>query len=179
MDREIELLIQNCLPCQAAALKNYQEPLKMTELLSGPWEHMAIDFKGSLPSGDFLLAVIDEYSRFDETKITKSTSMKSAIPKLDKIFSSFGIPLKVKSDNGSPFNCGDFDKHAKFLGYIHQLITLAYPQANGLVENSNRMIGKALCTANVKHKNWKQELYHFSEIIEHLPILLHEYLLQK
>ena len=28
MDREIELLIQNCLPCQAAALKNYQEPLK-------------------------------------------------------------------------------------------------------------------------------------------------------
>ena len=100
----------------------------MTELLSGPWEQMAIDFKGSLPSGDFLLAVIDEYSRFDETEITKSTSMKSVIPKLDKIFSSFGIPLKVKSDNGSPLNCGDFDKHAKFLGYIISSLHLHIPK---------------------------------------------------
>ena len=28
--------------------------------------------------------------------------MKSAVPKLDKVFFSFGIPLKVKSDYGSP-----------------------------------------------------------------------------
>ena len=84
MDREIELLIQNGLPCQAATLKNFQEPLKMTELPSGPWEHVAIDFKRPLLSGEYLLVVIDEYSRSVETKITKSTSMKSAIPKLDK-----------------------------------------------------------------------------------------------
>ena len=32
MDREIELLIQNGLPYQAATLKNFQEPLKMTKL---------------------------------------------------------------------------------------------------------------------------------------------------
>ena len=35
MDRKIELLIQNGLPCQAATLKNCQEPPKMTELPSG------------------------------------------------------------------------------------------------------------------------------------------------
>ena len=40
-----------------------------------------------------LLAAIDEYSRFVEFEITKSTSMKSAIPKLDKAFLSIGIPL--------------------------------------------------------------------------------------
>ena len=38
--------------------------------------------------------------------------MKSAIPTLDKMSSSFGIPLKVKSDNGSLFDCGDFDKYS-------------------------------------------------------------------
>ena len=46
MDREIELLIQKCLPCQAATLTNFQEPLKMTALPSGRWEYVAEDFKG-------------------------------------------------------------------------------------------------------------------------------------
>ena len=87
--------------------------------------------------------------------------MESAIPKLDKVFSSFGIPLKVKSDNVSPFDSGDFDKYAKYLGFIHQPITPACPQANGLVENLNRMIGNVLLTSNVEHKNWKQKLYNF------------------
>ena len=40
-----------------------------------------------------LLAAIDEYSRFVEFEITKSTSTKSAIPKLDEAFLSVGIPL--------------------------------------------------------------------------------------
>ena len=68
--------------------------------------------------------------------------MKSAIPKLDKVFSSFGILLKVESDNDLPFDCGNFHKYAIKLGFIHQPFTPAYPQANGLVENFNRMIGK-------------------------------------
>ena len=87
--------------------------------------------------------------------------MKSAMLKLDKVFFSFGIPLKVKSGNGSPFDCGDFDKYAKYLGFFHHIITPVYPQANGLVENFNRRIGKILRTANVEHKSWEQDLYKF------------------
>ena len=68
MDREVELLIQNCLPCQAATLKNCQEPLKMTELPSGLWEHVAVDFKEPLHSVDYLLAVIDEYQNLLKLK---------------------------------------------------------------------------------------------------------------
>ena len=54
--------------------------------------------------------------------------------------------MKVKSDNGSLFDCGDFDKYAKYLGFIHRPITPAYPQANGLVENLNRTTSNVLCT---------------------------------
>lgn len=46
MGKEIELLIQKCLPCQAATLTNFQEPLKTTALHSGRWEYVAEDFKG-------------------------------------------------------------------------------------------------------------------------------------
>ena len=73
----MELSIQSCLPCQVVTLKNCREPLKMTELPSGPWEHIAVDFKWALTSGGYLLVVIDEYSRFAKIDITKSTSIKS------------------------------------------------------------------------------------------------------
>ena len=80
--------------------------------------------------------------------------MKCPIP---KVFPYFNTPLKVKGGNSSPFVCGDFDKYAKYL----ELITPSYSQANGFVENFNRIISKNLRAINIEHKNWKQELYRF------------------
>ena len=67
-----------------------------------------------------------------------------------KVFLLFGIPSKVGSDNGSPIDCSNFSKYAKYLGFIHQPITPAYSKANRLVENVNRMICKVLCTARIQ-----------------------------
>ena len=64
MDRKIKLLIQNCFPCQAATLNDCQEPLKMTKLPSGTWEHVAVGFKGPLLLGYYLPIVFDDHSRF-------------------------------------------------------------------------------------------------------------------
>ena len=53
---------------------------------------LRMDFLGPFPSGDYLLVVIDEYNRFPEVEIVKSTSAKSVIPRLDAIFARQGIP---------------------------------------------------------------------------------------
>ena len=101
-----------------------------------------IDCRWPLTSGDYLLVVIDEYS------ITKLTTMKSAIPVLDKTFAPFSIPLKVESDNGSTFDCSKFWKICKiFMVYSSPHYT--YPKGNGLVEKFNRIIGKVLCTTTI------------------------------
>ena len=63
-----------------------------------------MDFYGPLPSGEYLLVVIDRYSRFPEVEIVKSTKASIIILKLDRIFSVHGIPNVIKTDNGSPFN---------------------------------------------------------------------------
>lgn len=68
MDRKIKLLIQNCFPCQAATLNDCQEPLKMTKLPSGTWEHVAVGFKGPLLLGYYLPIVFDDHSRFVKLK---------------------------------------------------------------------------------------------------------------
>ena len=64
----------------------------MTELPEGPWRELSVDFCGPFPSGDCLMVVIDEYSRYPEVELLKSTSTKTDVPKIDKIFASFGIP---------------------------------------------------------------------------------------
>ena len=61
-----------------------------------------MDFLGPLPSGEYPMVVIDEYSRFPEIEIVTSTSARSTIPKLDTIFAKQGILDVLKSDNGPP-----------------------------------------------------------------------------
>ena len=81
------------------------EPLAMTKTPKGPnWKIVHLDFYGPLPSGEYLLVVIDRYSRFQEMEIARSTKAASVIPNLDKIFATHGVPSEVKSDNGPPFN---------------------------------------------------------------------------
>ena len=96
----VENRVQRCMAFQASTHlpESSMEPLKTSELQEGPWQHVDIDFCGQFPSGDYLLVAIAEYSPFPEVKIITSTSAYSTIPKLDKIFSTHGVPEVVKSD---------------------------------------------------------------------------------
>jgi len=56
------------MACQASSdlPESSMEPLTMSKLPEGPWQHVDIDFCDLFPSGDYLLVVIDEYSLFPE-----------------------------------------------------------------------------------------------------------------
>ena len=161
MDERVSAIVGPCVACQATVNTPSQEPVKSTELPKGPWENLAVDYYGPLPSGEYVLVVIDEYSRFADIDFTTSTSAKATIPKLDRIFSSYGIPLHLKSDNGAPFNSDMFSDYCKFMGIEYHTITPLHPRANGLVENFNRMINKVIRTSAIERKCWKQELFKF------------------
>ena len=70
---------------------------------TGSWQHVDTDLCGIFPSGDYLVA-IDEYSRFPEVEITKSTSAYSTIPKLDRICTAFCAvtELRLTARKGVP-----------------------------------------------------------------------------
>ena len=74
VDEMVKEKVDCCLPCQAATTCKAQrlEPLRMTPLPTAPWKELAMDFLGPLPSGDYLMVVIDEYSRFPEVEIVTS-----------------------------------------------------------------------------------------------------------
>ena len=161
MGKIIEKHIAKCTSCQASVNTPVQEPLKSTILPDYPWQCVDIDFIGPLPSGDYILVAIDEFTRFPEIFITKSTSYDSTVHNLSKLFSSYGIPEVIKSDNGPPFQSKDFKKYAKHMGFKHQRITPHYLKANGLVENFNRMIIKMLKICKMEGLQWRNEIYMF------------------
>ena len=101
-------MIRECLPCQATTPEEPREPLNMSELPEGPWQHISMDFCGPLPTGEYLLVIVDEYSRYPVVEVVNSTSAKTVIPVVDKVFSMFGVPISVKTDNGPPFKGNDF-----------------------------------------------------------------------
>ncbi|CAB4026127.1 PREDICTED: uncharacterized protein K02A2.6-like [Paramuricea clavata] len=159
----VEETIQNCLPCQAATSRNHPppEPLKMTQLPSTPWKEVAMDFLGPFPTGEYLLVVIDAFSRFPEVEVLTTVSAKAVLPKLDAIFSRQGLPEVLKSDNGSPFNGAEFESYAKHCGFTHRKITPYWPQANGEAERFMHTLQKCIRAAIIEKKNWKQAMNQF------------------
>ena len=161
IDELVKKTIDSCLACQAVGRSAPPEPIKQAEMPKGPWETLHIDFCGPLPSGEYLLVLIDRYSRYPEVEIVRSTKAACVIPKLDKIFTVHGIPYKIVSDNGPPFNGDDFDRYMKALGIEHDPVTPYWPQANGEVERFNQPLEKMLQAAEVEGKIWRQELNRF------------------
>ena len=100
IDRMVKATIDHCISCQATGRPNPPEPLQMSDMPQGPWQKVHADFYGPLPSGEYLLVVIDRCSRYPEVEIVRSTKASSVIPKFDKIFSTHAIPISMTTDNG-------------------------------------------------------------------------------
>ena len=144
-----------------------------TKLPKGPWEEVSADFVGPFPTGDLLLVVIDDNSRYPEVEFVSSTSGKAVAPKFDKMFSTFGIPSVVKTDNGPPFNSKDFDtefkKLSSYLGFKHRKVTPEWPRANGEAERFMKSLNKAIKVGRLENKPMKQIVNEFLRVYRATP----------
>ena len=158
MDKDIENYCKSCYGCQLVSNPSKPEPMTRTEFPSGPWQDIAIDFLGPLPSGDNLLVVVDYYSRWVEVSVSKSITAEKTIQQMKKIFSIYGYPMSVTSDNGPQFKSEQFQSFLRQNGISHRRVTPLWPQANGEVERQNRSIMKRIRIAQAEKRNWEEEL---------------------
>ena len=109
--KDAEMFCKTCHPCQMVSLPKPPEPLKRTELYSGPWQHIsAALMMPSLPSGDHLLVVVDYYSRYMEVEVLKSTTANKVIASLRKTFLTHELPVSITTDNRPQFISEEFRK---------------------------------------------------------------------
>jgi putative transposase len=83
-------------------------PGKPTTLIAAPNEVWSADFKGQFKTGDGLycypLTVADGYSRFLlGCQALSSTRVAEAKPVFTRLFKEFGLPKRIRTDNGVPF----------------------------------------------------------------------------
>lgn len=138
---------------------------RATKNVDSAWSprHSAIaDFYGPLPTGEYLLAIVDNYPRYPVVESVKSTSAKTVISVMDKVFSMFGIPRVVKTDNGPPFSSDQFSQFANYLGCHHHWITPLRLQATATAERFMYTLGKAVCVAKNTRNPLETETEHLS-----------------
>ena len=153
---------RRCFACQCTQNnKPHLEPMQMSDMPGGAWRNLSMDFLGPLPSGEELMVLVDEYSRFPIVEIIRSVSANTVIPVLDKHLATFGYPDVIKSDNGAPFNSDAFASFAKHSGFRHRRVTECWPRGNAPAEGFNKPLMKAIRSAVVEQRNWKQEMYQF------------------
>ena len=159
IDRKMENKCKGCIPCQAAVIQKQRCPLRMTPTPDHAWQSVAADFCGPFPTGELVLVVIDEKSRYPAVEIINSMSAKETIPAMENIFATHGLPESLKSDNGPPFQSKDFRQFCLSKGIKHHRITPLWPESNGLAENFMKTVGKAARTAHSEGKDWRQAMY--------------------
>ena len=135
--------------------------MQSTDLPPAPWHTVKADFFEPVPSVEYLLSIIDTYSRFPEVEIVKSTAAGSIIPKLDRIFGTHGIPVKFICDNGPPFNGIEIKTYMKTWGVEFKPGTPLWPRQNAEVELFSRPPNKLLQTLKIEGINWRKELHIF------------------
>jgi hypothetical protein len=123
INRKVEEVIEKCKACQVNVKTPSAQPIKPTPMPLKPWEYLAIDFHESLPNGQELMVVVDEFSRMPVIGEVKTTAEEHVLPKLDDLFSFVGKPDELKTDNGPPFNGAKFREFADFNGFRHRKIT--------------------------------------------------------
>ena len=87
------------------------------------------------------------------------TSLLSNIKFLENIFSRFGTPRTIISNNGTHFCNKSFEALVRKYVIAHKLSTPYHPQTKGQVEVSHRQIKLILeNTVSQNRKNWSTKL---------------------
>ena len=158
IDKQVETKCKTCHGCQLVGLPTPPEPIQSTEFPNQPWQQLAADLMGPLPSGEYIFVVVDYYSRYFECDILRSVVSSKIIESLEKMFSVHGLPLSIKTDNGPQFISDEFEAYLRGNAIQHKTSTPLWPQANGEVERQNRSLLKVLRIAHAEKRNLHIEM---------------------
>lgn len=126
----------------------YTDPFGDADAANRIW---CADFKGDFKTGDhkrcYPLTVTDAFSRMLlRCKALRSTKTVRAQPVFESVFREFGLPERIRTDNGTPFasrGAGGLSRLSIWwvkLGIHHERIQPGHPEQNGRHERMHRTL---------------------------------------
>ncbi|XP_054283443.1 uncharacterized protein K02A2.6-like [Macrosteles quadrilineatus] len=143
MDKDIENMIAVCKPCREKQNSPTKEINHPWEPATQPWERIQIDFMGPTNGQQFFI-VVDAFSKWVEVIPTKTATTDWTIKELKKLFSTFGLPSLLISDNGRSFTSLTFQEFLKSCGTQHKTTAPFHPSSNGQAERFVQTVKKML-----------------------------------
>ena len=99
IDKDIEHLVKNCCHCQVVQNVHPVAPPYPWIWPTEPWRRIHADFASPFCGCTFLV-IVDSYSKRPEIIQMKTTTATATILQLHKLFSVYGLPEQLVSDNG-------------------------------------------------------------------------------
>jgi putative transposase len=174
-----DILSRNGLVPKKRKRRVIGHPGKPTSHIDAPNDVWSADFKGHFKTGDgrycYPLTITDGYSRFLlSCQALSSTSVAEAKPVFTRVFKEFGLPRRIRTDNGVPFATNTLARLSQLsawwvrLGILPEFIEPGKPAQNGRHERMHRTL-KAETTrppgANLRAQ--QQKFNHFREEFNH------------
>eukprot|EP00253_Pinus_taeda_P026227 PITA_26227 len=157
--------VRACDSCQRMGQPNHRDEMPLNpQVILEPFERWTLEFIGPInpPSNQrvYILVCTDYRTKWVEAKALIRANEESVLNFLfEEIFVRFGVPKKLVTDGGPPFNSHGFKAALQKYHINHKMTTPYHPQANGQVESTNKVI-EAILTKTVKEnrKDWFQRL---------------------
>lgn len=169
MDDDIKRKVSTCQGCILTSIPGRPEPMVRRQLPDEAWSDLAVDFLGPMPSGEYLMVMIDYFSRYMEIEIMTKITAEETVKRWEKIFTRLGYPRTIIMDNGRQFVSKIVDDYCRLKGITKMHSTPYWPQANGEVERQNRSILKRLRISHATYGDWKHDLNYFLQMYYSTP----------
>lgn len=169
MDEEVKRTVSSCQGCTLVSGPERPEPMIRRQLPDQAWTDVAVDFLGPMKTGEYLMVIVDYFSRYLEIEIMSKITADDLLKRWDKIFTRLGYPRSITMDNGRQFVSKKVDDYCRMKGITTNYTTPYWPQANGEVERQNRSILKRLKISQALYGDWKLELNSFLQMYYSTP----------
>lgn len=133
LDMDIEMKVKSCTHCQEFAKLPPSSKPSSWSWPAGPWHRLHLDFAGPF-LGQMFLVIVDAFSKYLDVIPMKTANAENTICAVRKLFSVFGLPEHIVTDNGSQFTSIEFKDFLRRNDVIHTLTAPGHPATNGLAE---------------------------------------------
>ena len=88
----------------------------------------------------------------------KTTTLSNVLKRLDNIFSLFGFPQEIITDNGPPWTSSEMDSYFTTRNIKHKTLIPLWPRSNGQAESFMKVINKTIRHSVSSKSNIKDAL---------------------
>jgi transposase InsO family protein len=169
---DVKSILSECAPCAQYHRGAPPRQLALQSMVVGePWERLGVDITGPHPRSstgkEYILTVVDHLTKWGEAfAIGNRKAPTVAKVLVEQVFTRFGTPMQILSDQGAEFE-GKLMTELCTILEIDKIRTSPYrPQTNGATERFHRTLNSMLDKLVAENqRDWDH----------HLPIVMAAY----